>query len=494
MRKKVTILLIAFTLVLSLFIFCSSNVYASEYDEIQTEVVDLVNQGKLQTFHRNLARSTGYQTLYTKMYRQGSQGTKNYFANMSQSELVNIIDMYENKWNEVWFDILTNLDIEPQYLDPNRVLGLYYDAYTSGNSSYLYLIWTSKYLPSEFMTINSLELNGKQYEQYPDGDLFNAFWYDSQYYYYEQYDLCIHISPIGGYKSDGTHFGVPITRKYNFSNIKVGIDKLQFDEDPDPYNKYSANIDSFAEFDLGVTPEFHGKSCCQMVTHAYKLIKDCEVQSHYDFGFGGYMHYVHFNTTIPIDKIYRVDVSYVLTSDNKDWYQFWLREDEQKVVKSMTPERKSTGIFNLYNTYGFKEGEFKSNEKDSITYKYEMMLNYKDQNWDWFGDYCPESNYKRIKDFKILRLNYLVDNEVYDVAVTMDQVNGETLSIIDRGLILDTDSALWQIKDKAYSIADGIEMARNVMVTIIGIIAFLLLFYFGYKLVITFKEAMKDEK
>ena len=72
-----------------------------------------------------------------------------------------------------------------------------------------------------------------------------------------------------------------------------------------------------------------------MVTHAYKLIKDCEVQSHYDFGFGGYMHYVHFNTTIPIDKIYRVDVSYVLTSDNKDWYQFWLREDEQKVIKSL---------------------------------------------------------------------------------------------------------------------------------------------------------------
>ena len=24
----------------------------------------------------------------------------------------------------------------------------------------------------------------------------------------------------------------------------------------------------------------------------------------------------------------------------------------------MTPDRKSTGIFNLYNTYGFKEGEF----------------------------------------------------------------------------------------------------------------------------------------
>ena len=344
MRKKIKIIITTFCLVLSLFIFAGISVNASEYDEIAKEVETLVNNGTLGAQHKNFMHNTGYQTLYTKMYRQGNSSLKSYFAEMNYSQLANIIDMYENKWNEVWFDILTNLDIEPQYLDPDRVLGIYYDAYTSGNSSYLYLIWTSKYLPSEFMTIHSLDLNGKSYSQYPDGDLFNPFWYDSQYYYYEQYDLAIHITPIGGYKSDGTHFGVPITQKYKFSNIKVGIDKLQFDDDPDPYNKYSSDIDSFAEFDLGVKPEFHGKSACQMVTHAYKLIKDCEVQSHFDLGFGGYMHYVHFNTTIPIDKIYRVDVSYVLTSDNKDWYQFWLREDEQKVIKSMTPDRRRIQI------------------------------------------------------------------------------------------------------------------------------------------------------
>ncbi len=171
-----------------------------------------------------------------------------------------------------------------------------------------------------------------------------------------------------------------------------------------------------------------------------------------------------------------------------------MNEEEQKVVKSMRPEKKKTGIFGLYDTFGFKEGSFKSNEKETITYKYEMMLNYSEQNWDWFGEACVESNYKRIKDFKILRLNYLVDNKTYDVAVTMDQVDGETLSIIDRGLILDTESALWKIKDKAYGIADGIELARNIIVTALGIIAFLLLFYFGYKLVITFKEVTKDEK
>ena len=491
MSKRIKILICTFTLMLSLFVFASVGVHASEYDDIQNEVATLVNNGTLQSFHNNLSRDTGYQTLYTKMYRQGSNGVKTHFKNLSEQQLRYYITSYENEWDSVWYDIITNLDVEPQYLDPNRILGLYYDSYAGNNSSYLYLIWTSRYIPSEFMTINSLELNGKKYTQYPE-DEFHSFWFDTKYYYFEEYDLAIRLTPIGGFDSE-KQFGVPLTQKYKFSNIEVGIDKTQFLNDPDPDNKYSATLDSYAEFDLGITPEYHGKSACQLVTHAYKLIKDCEVQSHYDLGFGGYMHYVHFNTTIPIDKIYRVDVSYVLTSDNKDWYQFWLREDEQKVVKSMRPERKSTGIFNLYQTYGFKEGNFRSNEKEDIEYKYEMMLNYSEQNWDWFGESCVESNYKRIKDFKILRLNYLVDNEVYDVAVTMDQVDGETLSIIDRGLILDTESALWKIKDKAYSIADGIKLARNIMVSIIGIIGFLLLFYFIYKIVKTTKEAMKDE-
>ena len=75
----------------------------------------------------------------------------------------------------------------------------------------------------------------------------------------------------------------------------------------------------------------------------------------------------------------------------------------------------------------------------------------------------------------------------------MDQVDGETLSIIDRGLILDTNSALWKVKDKVYSIADGIELARNIMATILGVIGVLLLFYIGYRLVIVFKEAFKNE-
>ena len=127
-----------------------------------------------------------------------------------------------------------------------------------------------------------------------------------------------------------------------------------------------------------------------------------------------------------------------------------------------------------------------------------MMLNYSEQNWDLFGDYCVESNYKRIKDFKILRLNYLVDDTVYDVAVTMDTVDGETLSIIDRDLILDTDSALWKAKDVGYGIFDGVvnvfDTIKNVVAITLAVVGFLLIFYIGYKMVIAVKEALYEKK
>ena len=488
--RRLKILLVTLITTIILMLSISVSVSASTYEDIQKEVSTLVNQNILPSYHLNLSYDTAYQTLYNKMYRQGNTESKDTFKEMSESNLRSIIKSYKNDWDKVWFDILTNLDVEPEYLDPNRVLGLYYDS-NSNNNSYLYLIWTSHYIPSEFMTVYSFELNDKEYKQYPTNDLFEPFYYDSKYYHFEKYDLTIHLTPIGGIEND-KDFGIPLTQKYKFKNIKVGLDKLQYENIPN--NLYEASIDSYTEFDLGMTPKPNDKSLCQLVTHAYKLIKDCEVQSHYDLGFGGYMHYVHFNTTISIDKIYRVDVCYDLTSDNKDWYQFWLNEDIKHIEKSMRPDKKKTGIFGLYDTYGFKEGSFKSNEKDSIEYKYEMMLNYKEQNWDWFGEKCIESNYKRIKDFKILRLNYLVEDQVYDVAVTMDNVDGKTLSIVDRSLILDTESSLYKVKDKIYSISDGVNIAKNVMLSIIGIIAFLLIFYYGYIGILKIKEVMKDEK
>jgi len=101
MSKKLKILITTLCFVLSLFIITSSNVYASEYDDIQEEVDNLVTVGIFGDQHKRLSSNVGYQTLYTKMYRQGTQAMKSYFAEMTYGELLNIIDMYENRWNEV---------------------------------------------------------------------------------------------------------------------------------------------------------------------------------------------------------------------------------------------------------------------------------------------------------------------------------------------------------------------------------------------------------
>ena len=80
----------------------------------------------------------------------------------------------------------------------------------------------------------------------------------------------------------------------------------------------------------------------------------------------------------------------------------------------------------------------------------------------------------------------------------MDTVDGETLSIVDRDLILDTDSALWQIKDTTYGIFDGVvnvfDTIKNVAAITLAVVGFLLLFYLGYKVVITVKEALYEKK
>lgn len=241
------------------------------------------------------------------------------------------------------------------------------------------------------------------------------------------------------------------------------------------------------EFNLGKVPAKDGIKLCQLVTHAYEIIKDCEVQSYFDIGFGGYIHQVLFNTTIVIDRIYRVDVAYTLSSENKLWYQFWLNTKEEDVRKSLTAERKTGGFFNLFSYQGFQEGTFQSNIKTSKTYDYKMHLNYDETCWDLF-DNPPyyEADYKIIKNFQILRINYLVADKVYDVAVKMDRVDGETLKIIDRNLIMDTGSTTWKVKDKIYEAVDTVKEkfgeAGTIVLALVSAFAGILFIYIVYKL------------
>ncbi len=483
--------------------FVTTNVKASSFfEDTKTEVAFYVNQGVLPPFHNDLVRDEGYQTIYTKYKTTNSLDS---FGSFTEERLREVIMWYHRDSDLIWTDVKNNLDIEPKYLEANKILGLYWDSRIIENYSCLYLIWTSEYIPSEFMTIKEIVVNNKLYKQYDNQaqkDSLEGNWFDSDYYHYSEYNLTLHKTPISGFEKNGA-FGVPLMQKYKISSFKAGIDEFQYFNDPDPTGKYNVVCNTEIEFDLGIVPKKDGVKLFQLVTHAYEIIKDCEVQSFFDLGFGGYIHNTFFNTTIDIDRIYRVDVSYTLSSENKSWYQIWLNTKEISVKKSLTAEKKANGLFNLFSYQGFKEGSFKSNVKAGKTFKYRLHLNYDEECWNLF-DNPPyyEADYKLIKDFKILRMNYLVDDKVYDVSVKMDTVDGNTLSIINRDLIMDTDSKTWSIKEKTYETIDdfkeAITKSKDTLITIGAVIGGLIIVYILYKgyrfIKFTFKKEGENKK
>lgn len=152
------------------------------------------------------------------------------FKTIPETELRAIIQWYHTKNDTVWEDVLTNLDIEPKYLEPNKILGLYWDSKVEETYSYLYLIWTSEYIPSEFINIKEIVVNHKTYKLYDsehDKQELNANWWLSDYYHFAGYNLTIHKTPIGGYEQ-GKTFGIPLTQKYHFKGFKTGIDEAEY--------------------------------------------------------------------------------------------------------------------------------------------------------------------------------------------------------------------------------------------------------------------------
>ena len=345
--------------------------------------------------------------------------------------------------DDSWKMILENIDIDIEYLEPDKYLGLYWDSFVGGSSKdgYLYLCWTSKYYTNTSNTILQFKEGGSTYSLYTTVGQMNkkeGNWLPSTYRQYPNYDLTLYMTPIGGIK-DGQNFGIKLKRTYNFTNIKYGYEGT---------NRAIGQVNESITFDLGLIPENNGKNSMQLCTHGYEIIKECEVQSYLDIlKYGGYGHFAYFNTTIKIDKIYRVDVAYKVLNDDKPWYEFFLPDDEHQITKSLTTERVSGGIFGLYKFQGFTQGSYQSTKNNSINYKYKLHLNYDDEAWNIFvGKEFYEADYRRVSEFQILRMNYVVDGKTYDVPIKMDTIEGDTLFILDPELILDTDSPYYDFK------------------------------------------------
>ncbi len=350
----------------------------------------------------------------------------------------------EETKQENWDYILNNVDIDIKYLEPNKYLGLYWDSFVGGSSKdgYLYLCWTSPYYTKTNNTLLQIVESGKTYNLYStvsDMQNLNGNWLSTEYKTYPNFDLTLYMTPIAGFK-DGQNFGLPLKRTYNFTNFKYGYEGT---------NQAIGQCTESITFDLGLIPKLDGKNSMQLCTHGYEIIEACEVQSYFDLlAYGGYGHFAYFNTSIKIDKIYRVDVAYKILNDDKPFYQFFLPDDEHQITKSLTTERVSGGIFGLYKFQGFSEGSYQSTKNSSINYKYKLHLNYDDDAWNIFeGKEYYEADYRRVSQFQILRMNYVVDGETFDVPIKMDTIEGDTLFILDQDLILNTDSSYYQFKN-----------------------------------------------
>lgn len=235
-KKIITTIVLLFTA-----IFATPSIFASEShleNLIVDEVTSYVEDGTLEDFHLNYIELEGYQTYYYKRVYL-SDGLE-YFSNQTESQIVQILLWYQSEADETWDYILKNLDVEPQYLDSDKYLGIYWDSRFMDYEelSYLYLIWTSEYSPSEFNTILSIKESGITYNLYDsesDAADLNANWEQSSYYHFKDENLTIHITPIAKLQS-GEASGLPLKQQYSFECFTYGLDDAQYAREIDPDN------------------------------------------------------------------------------------------------------------------------------------------------------------------------------------------------------------------------------------------------------------------
>ena len=151
MKKKFKILSFLVAFVMMLVIGIGTTVSAAESamnTRVMEEVERYVNNGTLPSWHLNYYQDEGYQAYFWKQVH--FNGSLDRFKVETSGEIATHCSWYRSERNETWDYIIDNLDIEPEYLDQNDYLGIYWDSYAYNNpkNGYLYLIWTSEYLPS----------------------------------------------------------------------------------------------------------------------------------------------------------------------------------------------------------------------------------------------------------------------------------------------------------------------------------------------------------
>ena len=93
---------------------------------ITEEVERYINNGTLPSCHLNYYQDDGYQAFYYKSKYLNDNFDS--FKKYSSGQIATYCSWYRTEQNETWDYILDNLDIEPESLEPNKYLGLYWDS------------------------------------------------------------------------------------------------------------------------------------------------------------------------------------------------------------------------------------------------------------------------------------------------------------------------------------------------------------------------------
>ncbi len=428
----------------------------NENDRINALIEQNVKDGYLPSFHLKYMNYPYYHTLYVK------HGTS--LGGYTEEHLLKMLRYYSSD-EAMWSEIIKNMDIPLTAIEPNTTIGIFFDG------DFIYVLWSSEYIPHEEFTMRSITFyaNGKTTVvnnekmsspcSHLNGD--PSFELTFQQYYPDM-NLQLNVTPILRYHhcdKDGKDYigGASVldgVKDFSVVGWTAGLNNLYGEVD----ETYTFSSTSEAVFNFAEPFKAGGKPVGQFQSYKYIEITDCIAQSSYDAVFGGYKHYVFFNTPIDFDQLYRVDVSYTLLADDAIWTKKLFDDPKtRKVTKSLSAEKNRGGLFNLKSYQGLTVGNFASNEKDNHSYQYRLMLNYNEDNWDvdeWF--HIMEADYKRVDEFHILRMNFIYQGEEFEMPVKMDTVSGTTKKIYERDQILDTNSTIWKFKETAYDTADKV--------------------------------------
>lgn len=437
----------------------------SEQARVEAIVEELVDDGTLPEWHLKHKHYSIYQVIFLKYYESDTEGMMEYFASITEDHMHTLFGWYTAD-NAEWLDLLTKLSIPVESVKANKTIGMMFDGDTT------WLIWTSEYIPYELLNLKSvtIEEDGKDITysnkeitggcDHINGD---GFFETTFSLYFPEDNIQFNKTPIAGFHECGSgtySYGVEVEGKSEFiiKGWEAELDHLWGGEELDPEGIYDFKSTNEITFDLKEKIKYKGNPVTQLSTMVYVDITDCEAQSIYDVGFGGYKHYVYFNTSIDLEAVYRVDVGYTLLADDVIWAAQLFDEPKTRTLKkSLSEDKERGGIFNLFNYQGLTVGNFRSNEKHAKTYKYRLMLNYNEDNWELDELVnITESNYKRIDEFQIFRINFVHNGKEYDQEIQMDTVSGETKKIYNRDLVLDTTTPIWKFKDTAGNVSDAV--------------------------------------